>query len=479
MSQIKKNFIYNVLLTLSSYIINIIIFPYVSRVLGVELVGKIGFVNNVVSYFSLFAIMGIGTVGIREIAACGNDKQRRSKVFSEILSIALLMTTLVVGVYVLALCFVPRFREESSLFVVGISNLFFTSLLIEWFYQGIENFRYIAFRSVIVKIIYAFIVLITIKSPSDYLLYFVLTSLVIVINAFINLSYSRNYVDFSLKGVKIKRYIKPILSLGIYRIMVSMYTTFNVIYLGFVCSDTEVGYYYTSTKLFYVLLNIFTAFTSVMMPRMSSLLAENKFDEFKQKTNSSFDLVFAVSFPLIIFCVVYAPHIIMLLSGKGFEGAIAPMRIIMPVLLLTGMAQIWVIQVLIPLKKDNILFVGSLVGAIVGVSANILLVKSLGAIGSAMVLLISELFGNMITFLYAIKKEYISFPLKKLISNLLGSIPYLLVCVLTLQIVEGFYLQIIVGLLLCAMYFVILNVWIIKGTIINQYIVGKINSLKK
>lgn len=466
-------------MTLSSYIINIFIFPYVSRTLGVELVGKIGFVNNVISYFSLFAIMGIATVGIREIAACGDDRQQRSKVFSDIFSIGLLMTTVMVILYVLAICFVPRFREDYSLFIVGVSNLFFTSLLIEWFYQGIENFKYIAGRSVIIKIIYALTILIVIKSPSDYLLYFILTSLVIIINAFINLSYSRNYVDLSFKHVNLKKYLKPIFSLGIYRVMVSMYTTFNVIYLGFVCSDTEVGYYYTSTKLFYILLNVFTAFTSVMMPRMSSLLAEKKFEEFRKKTTSSFDLVFAISFPLIIFCVVYAPHIIMLLSGKGFEGAITPMRIIMPILLLTGMAQIWVIQVLVPLKKDNILFIGSLVGAIMGILANILLVKSYGAIGSAVVLLVSELFGNMITFIYAINKKYISFPLKKLVSNLLGSTPYLLVCISSLRIIEGFYFQIIVGMILCLMYFFILNVWIIKGTIINHYIVGKVKFLKK
>ena len=336
MSQIKKNFIFNTLLTLSSYIINLFIFPHVSRVLGVELVGKIGFVNNVISYFSLFAIMGIGTVGIREIAACGNDRGKRSRVFSNILSIALLMTTVVTVVYIATICIIPRFRVDKSLFFVGISNLFFASLLIEWFYQGVENFKYITIRSVIIKIIYALVVIAVIKKPSDYLLYFILTASVTIINAIINLSYSRKYVDFSFRNISLKKYLRPIFSLGVYKVMVSMYTTFNVIYLGFVCSDVEVGYYYTSTKLFYILLNLFTAFTSVMMPRMSSLLAENKIEEFKQKTSNSFDFVFAISFPIIIFCIVYAPHIIMLLSGSGFEGAVAPMRIIMPVLLLTG-----------------------------------------------------------------------------------------------------------------------------------------------
>ena len=52
------------------------IFPYVSRVLGVEYVGLVNFVDNTVNYFLLFATMGMSILGIREIAAVKNDYQR-------------------------------------------------------------------------------------------------------------------------------------------------------------------------------------------------------------------------------------------------------------------------------------------------------------------------------------------------------------------------------------------------------------------
>ena len=55
MPRITTNFIYNVALTLSTYLINLVLFPYVSRVLGVDMVGKVGFVNDTIGYFSLFA----------------------------------------------------------------------------------------------------------------------------------------------------------------------------------------------------------------------------------------------------------------------------------------------------------------------------------------------------------------------------------------------------------------------------------------
>lgn len=82
MASLKKNFIYNLSITLANYIAGLVVFPYVSRCLGVELMGKTSFATNVVAYFSLFALLGAATVGTREIAICRDDYEKRSKVFS-------------------------------------------------------------------------------------------------------------------------------------------------------------------------------------------------------------------------------------------------------------------------------------------------------------------------------------------------------------------------------------------------------------
>ena len=211
MARITTNFIYNVTLTLSSYLINLVLFPYVSRVLGVDMVGKVGFVNDTVSYFSLFALMGVATVGIREIAACGEDRGKRSKVFSSLMAIVLLLTALVLMIYLAAILVVNRFQADRSLFVMGAGTLFFTSLLIEWLYQGMEDFRYITIRSVLVKLAYAAAVFLVVRRPEDYRTYFALTVGAVVVNAIVNLAYSRRFVRFSFREAEVRPFLKPVL----------------------------------------------------------------------------------------------------------------------------------------------------------------------------------------------------------------------------------------------------------------------------
>lgn len=170
-----------------------------------------------------------------------------------------------------------------------------------------------------------------------------------------------------------------------------MYTSFNVAYLGFVANETEVGYYTTATKLYSILLALFTAFTGVLLPRMSSLLAENKLDEFKLLLQKSVNILFTFSIPVIIISTIMAPEIIQIIAGKGYEGAIIPMRIVMPLMLIIGYEQIMVIQTLMPLRKDKAILYNSILGATTGVLMNVLLVSTYKSIGSSIVWVTSEL----------------------------------------------------------------------------------------
>ena len=476
---VKKNFGYNVMITMSSYIISLAIFPYVSRILGVGLIGRVDFANNVVGYFSLFALLGVSVVGIREIAYCGDDREKRSRVFSSIFGFILFLTLLSLVLYVLSIIFLPKFNEYKDLLFWGAISLFFTSLLIEWLYQGVEDFRFIAIRTISIRIIYALSVFLLVKEQNDYQIYYLLTVLTVVVNSLINLYYSKQFVDFKLRYVELFKCAKDIVSIGVYKILTSMYTTFNVVFLGYVASDVEVGYYATSTKLFYILLGVFTAFTSVMLPRMSALLSDNNVEEFKSKINNSFDLVFMFAIPIIIWSFMFTPQIIMLLSGEGFEGAIVPMRIILPLLFITGIAQITVVQVLMPLKKDKVVLIGSLAGACVGIISNFALVKTYGAVGTALTLLFAEIVGDFCGFFYVIKNNIIHFPWKRMSIYLLASVPYALLGFLLMQLEFHYSIQLIISALFCGFYFLIMNTCIIKSRLILNslnVIIRKIHS---
>lgn len=479
MSKITNNFIYNIALTVSTFLINLVLFPYVSRVLGVDNIGRVGFVNNVISYFSLFALLGVKTIGIREIAGAGDNDKKRSEIYSSLLTLLIVLTVAVICIYLASICLIPRFKQDKELLIIGSFTVFFTSFLIEWFYQGIENFRYITIRTVAIKIIYAIVVFLLINNRDDVVLYFILTTIVVIVNSIINLLYARRFAKFRIDIRGIKKYFKSIIELGAYNIMLSMYTTFNVIYLGFVCSDTEVGYYYTATKLYTIIIGVFFAFTNVMLPRMSSLVSANRVAEYKANIRKSFDMTFAAAFPIIIYCFVLAPQIIDLLSGDGYQGAILPMRIVLPIILLSGMAQIWIQQILIPNKKDIIVLYSSICGAISGVLANIFLVKSLGAVGSAVVLLFSEMCGNMLGFIYVLRKGMLIFPLKSLITNILGSFPYVIICMLSFVFLPHSSLLILcVAGVAMLIYFFLFNGILNKESYAFEFIQGYATKLK-
>lgn len=470
MPSIKKNFLYNLILTLSTYVFGLVVFPYVSRVLGVDNIGKVNFADQTIKYIMLFAAMGVATVGVREIAACGDDRVKRSEVFSNILCFISLLSALSLVVLFVLVYSVPRFADIQSLLVMGPFYIIGTTLLIEWFYQGLENFRFVAIRTIIVKVLYVAAVFLFVKTKEDYRIYYFLSVLAICINAAINIFYSRKFVDFSFRGVSLKRYSKPILSLGIYMIMLSFFTTFNVLYLGFVHDDHAVGVYSTSIKIYSILLGVVSAFTMVMMPRMSSLLSGGKKDDFTEKISISFDLVFSVSIPLAVGGVVLAPQIVSILAGPEYGEAVLPMRIIMPNLFIISCAQIWVMQILLPMKRDRLVTISSVCAALVGVALNIVLVGKLSAVGSAIVLVAAELCGDTISFVYAVKNRLLRLPpFRKFARQLAAGFLYAGVCSLCTVVSSNDFISFSLAFVLCAALFVGLNCVLFKDGFIYGY----------
>lgn len=427
---IRKNFAYKSILTISNYIMGFITFPYISRVFGVEKLGLINFVDNTINYFLLFATMGISVLGVREIASVKETRDEKNKVFSNILGINILFTVITLIVYFLIISLNSTLNQYVELFYIGAAKILFTTFLIEWFYTGIENFKYITIRSIIIKLLYVISVFVFIKHTDDYVLYFILTIGTVVVNAIINMLYARKYVTLAPKEIFNTKYVKNNITLGIYTIMTSMYITFNVMYLGLVSDNTQVGYYTTAFKLYSVILGFFTAFTNVMLPRMSALIAEGNKGRFQELINKSFSVVAKFSIPMILCSIVLAPQIIYVLSGPGYEGAIIPMRIIMPAILFVGVAQVLAIQILMPMKKDRILLIASICGATISVILNVILVAKYHSVGSSIVLIICEM---VVTLIYiSVAKLYLKIDLHGLLSYkdiLMGIIP-LMTCIL-------------------------------------------------
>lgn len=457
MPSIKRNFIYSTILTTANYIFPLLVYPYVSRVLGVANIGLCNFIDSIINYFILFSMMGITVMGVREIAACRDDRSERSAAYSSLLALNAVTTVLAIVVLILCTVFVGRLRENYDLMLVGAVKLLFNLFLIEWFYKGIEDFRYITVRTIAVRVLYVAAVFIFVRSREDVLVYFALTALTVVLNAVINIIHARRFVTFSFKGIRFRPYLSSFLILGLYAFLNSMYTTFNVTYLGFISNDEQVGYYTTATKIYTLLLSVYTAYTGVMFPRMSSLVAEGKLDEFRQKMKGSMHALVIFCIPVIVFMSIFAARIILLLCGPEYEGAVTPLLIVLPLMLIIGYEQILVIQALMPLKADKVIFRNSIMGAATGVLLNVALVGALGATGSAIVWVCAEILILVFSQIAVKRLVRMSFPVAEVLKNCLLYLPLAVILYFCNAGISNYIMALAVGALLTGLYFVLVN----------------------
>lgn len=423
---IKINFGYNLILTFCNYLFPLITYPYVSRVLGVEKIGMCNFVDGIINYFVLFSILGIGSYGVREIAKCRDDIAKRNYVFSNLIVLNFIGTFVAATILVCCTLWLPSFQPYRDFLWIGLMKLLLNMFLIEWFFQGLQEFRYITIRSVIVRCIYVICVFLFIHSQEDAIIYYILTSGTVILNAIFNWTYSHKFRSLDFRNLKLGRFIIPVLTFGYYRILTSMYTSFNVVFLGFTSGDAEVGYFTTATKLYTIIMGVFTAFTTVMVPKVSELLASGEKARLQKIANQTFSLLTSFAFPMIIYSLFCANDIILLLSGAGYEGAYTPFRIVIFLLIIIGLEQIIIQQFLMASNSNKSILSVSTTGAIVGILMNILLTPIWGAIGSAISWGASELSVLAVGVVLMKKHVGIELQFRKVINSLLWSLCYIL-----------------------------------------------------
>lgn len=452
MTSVKKNFFYSSFITVSNYIFPLLTYPYVSRVLGVTNIGICNYVDSIINWFSLFSMMGIGIIGIREIA--GTNLETRKKTFSSLLVLNFLTTLVALIGLVICVFALPKLHDYKNLLFVGMIKLISNVFVMDWLYKGLEDFKYITKISITSKFLYVICVFIFVRDVDDYPIYYILSVSMIFFTAVFNSIHSRSIVSFSFKELSLNKYLRPLLLLGFYAFFTSMYTSFNVAFLGYTNGPEQVGYYTTSNKLFSVIIAFFTAFTGVMLPRMSSLVAEDKMEQFKVMLNKSLMALLSFSVPIIIFSVIYSPSIVKLFTGNGFEGAYTPSRIVMPLMLIIGLEQIYIIQVLMPLKKDSSILINSFIGAGVGVFFNFLLVPYSGAIGSSITWALSEL-SVLIASIFCVHRYLkVPFPFYIIVKTVICYLPLFVLLVVIYKYVLGvnFLLEMIISFAIMAIY---------------------------
>lgn len=439
MPKLRSNLIYSLLLTFSTYLVPLLVFPYISRVLGPAHMGRIEFVDNVIDFAILFSMMGLTTLGIREVAKHRESRQDLNRTFSELFLLNLLSTAVVLILLLVLVFSVAEFHAQMRLFGIGMTKVIFNLLWIEWFFKGIENFRYITLRSIAVRLAFIASVFLFVHEQDDYVTYYLLWVGITVANAFCNWTYRRRYASLTFQGLQISRFVRPFIFLGLFALLSAVYTHLNVVYLNFVSTEAEVGYFATSAKLYKVMIAVFSALTSVMIPHMSVLVKQCNLAEIQRLAKRVFLLLFSFAFPVLIYIELFAEDFICLFAGAEFAEAVGPMRVVMPLLFIIGTEQILMLQLLIPMQKDKEILISACLGVAACAVVNVLVTKHLGATGAALAWMAAELTVMLAAFTFVRRNLRLQVPVREFSSQLVLSLPYLLLGLLTMLLTDGMW----------------------------------------
>lgn len=404
-SSLKLNFIMNAILTMSNFIFPLITFPYVSRVLSPLGTGKVSFATSLISYFSLFAQLGIPTYGIRVCAKVRDNRNELTKIVQELLIINIVMDIISYIVLALALLFVPRLQEDRILYVVISATIFLTSIGMEWLYKALEEYTYITIRSIIFKFIALIAMFLLIHEQDDYIIYGGISILASSASNIFNFINAHKYIALKPVGrYNFETHFKPIFIFFAMSCATTIYTNLDTVMLGFMATDVEVGYYSAAVKIKTILVSIVASLGTVLLPRASYNIEHGQMDSFWKISKKAINFVFLIAFPLMLYFIFFAKEGIYFLSGAAYEGSIIPMQLIMPTLLLIGLSNILGIQILVPLGKEKVVLYSEIAGAAVDIVINFFLIPKFTSAGASVGTLAAEFVVLVIQY-FALKKD--------------------------------------------------------------------------
>lgn len=476
---LKKNFCMNAILTMSQFIFPLITFPYVSRILLAEGTGKVSFATSIISYFAMFAQLGIPTYGIRACAQVRNDKKKLSKTAQEIFIINIIMSILAYIVFFIALCNVPRLKDEKTLLIIVSATIFFNAIGMEWLYKALEQYTYITIRSVIFKFIALIAMFLLIHQQSDYIIYGAISIFASSASNIFNFFNVHKYISLRPVGeYNFKQHLKAVSVFFALSCAATIYVNLDTVMLGFVKTNVDVGYYNAAVKIKTILVSIVTSLGTVLLPRASYYVEHGLKEDFYRITKKAINFVFLVATPLMLYFMFFAKEGIFFLSGNTYGGAIVPMQIIMPTLFFIGLTNIMGMQILVPLGKENIVLYSEIVGAVVDLAINYILIPKYASAGAAIGTLVAEIAVWIVQYIYLrkqIKDAYKNVRYGILILALfLGSIASLWVK----KVFSGSFIVLLnSAILFFGVYFIVLT--IAKEPLIYQIEEGLLTKLKK
>jgi O-antigen/teichoic acid export membrane protein len=457
---VKKNYIYSVLYQILAIVVPLITTPYLSRILGAENIGIYSYTNSIVQYFQLISMLGILDYGNRTIASCRN----REELGRDFLEIYLIQFTS--GMIAIIMYIIYIFAGEMpyrSIAIIQLISLVSALLDINWFFFGIEKFKLTVTRNTIIKLVTLVSIFAFVHDSNDLWKYvLIMVGGVFISNAVLWI-YIHNEIDFvKVRYCDCLKHLKPCLILLFPLISRSIFVYMDKTMLGLMAGMTETGYYEYSEQIVLGATCIITPLGTVMLPRISNLIAEGREDVAMEYTALSIDFVVAVGAAFTMGLLAISNLLAVVFLGTNYYDCGRIISVMSWTVLLVGWTNVIRTQYILPYKKDTVYMVAVFAGAVVDFIVNLLLIPQYGAYGAAIGWVGAEIVITLTQTYYAGKRLPIGMYLKNCIGYIISATIMSIIVAVVVQRLKTNVMSLIICVVLGALVYSVLTLIYLK-----------------
>lgn len=390
---IGVNAILNVIRQTLSIVFPLITYPYALRVLGPDGIGTVDYVKSIVSYFALFASLGMSNYIVREGSGKKNDSLAFTTFLNEVYSINVFLTvTAYIFLTICVLC-VENFYQYRVLFAVQSISILFTTLGIEWINTIYEDFLRLTIRSICTYIVTLILLFLFVKDEDSYVMYAMLTVITNGIVCISNRIAYRNKIKLHITmKTNFRKHFKPLMIMFSSAMALTINTSFDITMLGWVHSTYYTGLYTLPVKIFSVVKSLFSAIYVVSIPRLSYLYCEHQMARYKEINTNVWRHLMLIIVPACTGMICISREIIYLAGGEELLQSTSSLQLLSAALLFAIPSGIIMNSMNITIRKEKENLIAVMLSAFVNIVFNYILIPGMYHNGAALATLISEIF---------------------------------------------------------------------------------------
>lgn len=425
-----KNAALNGIKTACSILFPFISFSYCSRVLGSNGLGSYSFCQSIIAYLSLIASLGIPSYAIREGAFVRRDNKQLNKFISQVFTINCIMTVFAYLILFLLILLWPKLMGYRYILLILSVQIVLTTLGADWINSIFEDYFYLAIRYILIQLIAIIILIIFVKTPKDLYLY---TFISMMSNAGGNIL---NWKFLKKKGVclkltyhlNLKKHFSPIFILFLNSIASIIYLNSDITMLGMYKTDSIVGVYTVSSKIYSMIKSLLTSIIMVTLPRFSSYIAEKREKEYKNTLSTIQDILILFTFPTSVGLFIEADKILNLVAGNEYLIGKNVVRMLAIAIPFATEACFFTYSILVPNRQENKFLISTIIAALLNIGLNIMLMPRYGMNAAAITTLVAEIIVMIITYIYSFKIINFRINRSTLFKTFVGCICVIFVC---------------------------------------------------